>query len=67
MDTRGFCPGVNWAGLEFDHSPPQVPRLRTSGAVALLPIYAFKAWTATILPLHTVGHLNILHIGSMCV
>jgi hypothetical protein len=41
---------------------PQVPRLRMSGAISLLPLYAFVAWTATKVPLfqkeNTVGYVT---------
>lgn len=29
---------------------PLLPRLRVRGAISLLPLYAFMAWTATTLP-----------------
>ena len=38
---------------EFDHSPSHlVPTLRISGAISLLPLYAFMSWTGTNLPFY---------------
>lgn len=45
---------VNRPGLEAYHKPPSshlVPRLRMSGAVPVLPLYAVVVWTDEVLSL----------------
>jgi hypothetical protein len=49
-------PRINLLGREFGHLF-QVPRLRMSGAVNVLPPYAFVAWAGT---LHSVGLLALV-------
>jgi len=36
---------VDHPGRKFDQYHHRVPRLRMSGAMYLLPLYAFMAWT----------------------
>jgi hypothetical protein len=42
--------GIAGPGCEADHSPPFVSVLRRSGAILLLPLYAFMAcaWTTLV-------------------
>ena len=40
-------------GHEFATHLRPVPRLRMNGAIPLLPLYAFMAWTGTSLPFST--------------
>jgi hypothetical protein len=42
--------GVKWPGYKLTAHLPQVPRLRITEAVYMLPVYAFIEWTGTILP-----------------
>lgn len=44
---------VYWEHAVED-SPSSMPTLRISGAICLLPLYAFLAWTGTTLPLFTL-------------
>ena len=39
---------VNRSGREAYHKPPLMPRLRMSGAVPLLPLYAVVVWTEEV-------------------
>jgi len=42
MGSGFFFPlGAEWQGPKSDHSPPSKPRLRMSGAIHLLFLYAF--------------------------
>jgi len=43
------CP--EWVGHDVDNSPPCGTEVKNSGAVHLLPVYTFMAWTGTVLPL----------------
>jgi len=45
METRVPFQGMTWTTHKY-----QVPRLRMSGAIDLLSLYAFMAWTGTVLP-----------------
>ena len=45
----GHIPGVKWTGRDNDGIHP-FPRLRMSGAIPLLPLFAFMALTGTALP-----------------
>ena len=47
---RGSFQGVKRPGCLVNHSLPPCTCLRMSGAMLLLPLYAFMAWTATTLP-----------------
>jgi hypothetical protein len=51
----GWVPVVKWSKLTTRF--PLVPRLRMSGAISLLPLYAFVAWTATTQPLFQKGKI----------
>ena len=76
---KDHFPGVNQVGYEVDHPNHLAPRLRMSGAVLLLPLYAFMAWTATSLlfnPLNAelnpirhllalVGARHIVHVSRL--
>jgi hypothetical protein len=44
---RLSCPGVKRPRRGVDHSPRLAPRLRISGAIPLLTLYAFMAWPET--------------------
>jgi hypothetical protein len=49
---RGSFPGANWPVRKFYHSPPYNAEVRMCGAIYLLPLYVFMAWTgATLLSL----------------
>ena len=48
-----FPPGVNQLEPDTDHSHPLVLRSRMSGALALLPLYAFMVDTWTTLKVKT--------------
>jgi len=43
----GSFPKVRHPGRAVDHSPRLVPWLKMRGAISLLPLYAFMAWTET--------------------
>jgi hypothetical protein len=42
-EDRGFFPAKKRLGCEVDHTPLSSPRLGMSGAMHLLPLYAFRA------------------------
>ena len=50
LTPRPIQPPVKWPGCEVDHSPPSSMEVK-SGAISLLPLYAFGVWTGTTLPL----------------
>ena len=50
MATGFFSPGIKQPGREVNYSH-LFPRLRRSGAVTLLHLYDFMAWTGKVLPL----------------
>jgi hypothetical protein len=45
-----FPPGLRWTEREFDQEPPSSAKAKMSGAIYLIPPYAFVVWTATFLP-----------------
>jgi hypothetical protein len=44
-DTVVLSPGVKRSGHEGNHSPLTSSEVRMGGALSLLPLYAFMAWT----------------------
>jgi hypothetical protein len=47
-DFIGFSLGLKQPGVCMDLSPRLVPMLRMCGAVFVLPLYTFLAWTRII-------------------
>jgi hypothetical protein len=45
MDTRALSLGAKWPGREADHSPPSSIEDKMSGAIPLLPKYAFMTFS----------------------
>jgi hypothetical protein len=58
--------GVERSGREVNCSPPLAPSLRMSGAILLLPLYAFMVWTGKLLLYPYASHLVLLdrHSGN---
>jgi hypothetical protein len=46
-----YARGLKLPGLEVDHLPYPEPKLKISGAIPLVPLYSFIAWTGKILAL----------------
>jgi len=60
----GWGRGVKWLGYDIDHLPPSsVPRLRISGYIPLLHLYAQMVWTGTTLLLNFA---YTLHVSVTC-
>jgi hypothetical protein len=43
-----FSPGLKRPGHKVQHSPLSLPRLRMSGTIPLITLYAFMAWTGKL-------------------
>jgi len=41
---QGSFLGLKWLKSEFNYSPPSGAKVRMSGAVPVLPLYAFMVW-----------------------
>jgi len=41
---HGSFLGLKWLKPEFNYSPPSGAKVRMSGAVPVLPLYAFMVW-----------------------
>ena len=52
--VTGFLPGLSRRDVKLAIHTYIVPTLRMSGAISLLPLYAFMAWTGTSLNSHIV-------------
>jgi hypothetical protein len=62
----GFFPGGEAAvGVMLTSHLQLVPRLRMNGAIPLLPLYAFMAWTGEELPLLTLHLLKRANMVTM--
>jgi hypothetical protein len=57
-----FPPGVNQLGPETDYSHPLVLRSRMSGALTLLPLYAFVVDTWTTLKVKTTDYAQLAEV-----
>jgi hypothetical protein len=53
--------GVKQLGHKADHLLPSTARLKMSGAMPLLSLYAFKAWTAMTLPFLKISVITTVH------
>jgi len=54
------CRAVKRAGRVEYHSPPSTAQIRMSGAIVLLPIYSFIAWTGTTLIFYHFARLYFM-------
>jgi hypothetical protein len=58
VGTGGSFCRAKWSGFDGDCSPPSMPRLRTIGAMPVLPPCAFIMHTRTAFPLSFCGLWN---------
>ena len=67
MVSGGTLLGIKWPGREVARFPVLVPRLRMSGAIFLLHIYALLAWTGIVLRFMSESVVGITLKVAHCV